>query len=150
MKKMKICFLARPSFDVYSTELYKGLLAKDPSMIGIFITTNKKETNNVANYIKGFKGNKIYEVSDFLRNHWKEFSLELLCEYEKKYQCAPIWKYIYTDRFLIHRDYDYCVKIAAGLFSFLNTFLPQNGLIFITPNAYLHCSVTLDTLWGKK
>ena len=150
MKKMKICFLARPSFDVYSTELYKGLLAKDPSMIGIFITTNKKETNNVANYINGFKVNKIYEVSDFLRNHWKEFSLELLCEYEKKYQCAPIWKYIYTDRFLIHRDYDYCVKIAAGLFSFFEYVFTSERPDFY----YSECISTLQCyigyLVGKK
>lgn len=60
----------------------------------------------------------IVELSAFMNAHWDEFTLEKLKEYEEKYDASPMWKYIYTDRFLINRDYDYCVHTAAGLFAF--------------------------------
>ena len=115
---MKICFLARPSFDYYSPELFNRLKQKDSKISGVFITTNKNETNRVQNRINENEDYSIFETATYLREHWNEFNNDQLTYYEKKYECAPIWKYIYTDRFLIYRDYEYCIKITAGLFSF--------------------------------
>lgn len=115
---MKICFLARPSFDVYSSELYKRLKKKDASLKGTFITTNKRESDKVRKLLRGVEDVELYETSTYLKEHWGEFNIHLLALYEDKYNCTPIWQYIYTDRFLINRDYDYVIKVAAGLFSF--------------------------------
>ena len=147
---MKICFLARPSFDIYSTELYKRLKKKNCNISGVFITSNKKETNKIIASLKDYSEYSVYEVSSFLKEHWEEFTLELLCNYENKYNCAPIWKYIYTDRFLIHMDYDYCVKIATGLFCFFEyVFTSEKPDIY-----YSECIATLQCyiayIVGKK
>ena len=134
---MKICFLARPSFDRYSVAIYKNLKEKhDKKLEAIFITTNKKESDYVKNNIDNAC---IYETSSYLKGGWDSFTLERLCEYEKKYDCKPIWKYIYTDRFLINRDYDYVVRIATGLFSFFEN-------IFVSGNVDFYYSETIATL----
>ena len=147
---MKICFLARPSFDVYSTELYKRLKKRDPSIEGIFITTNAQETNNVKNYLQGSDSFEIYETSTYIREHWKDFSLELLSSIESKYHCGPMWRYIYSDRFLVNRDYDYTIKIATGLFSFYEDVFEKTHPDFY----YSECIATLQCyagyLVGKK
>lgn len=148
--RMKICFLARPSFDIYSSELYKGLKKKDTSIKGIFITTNRRESNTVRKLLEGVEGVELYETSAYLRAHWDEFDIHALAEYEDKYDCAPIWEYIYTDRFLINRDYDYVIKITAGLFSFFEYVYEKTGPDFY----YSECISTLQCyvayLVGKK
>jgi hypothetical protein len=112
---MKICFSARPAYDRLSTEIYKQLIELNKDITAIFITQNTENTI----YVKGeVKGAKIYQVSDILAEHWNEFSLEKLSFYETKYDCTPIWKYIFTDRFLISFSYDYVIKITCGLFYF--------------------------------
>lgn len=137
---MKICFLARPSFDVYSSELYKGLKKKDESVKGVFITTNKRESDTVRKILTGIENVELYETSTYLRAHWEEFDLSLLASYEAKYSCAPIWEYIYTDRFLINREYDYVIKIAAGLFSFFEYVYEKSQPDFY----YSECIATLQ------
>lgn len=141
---MKICFLARPSFDVYSTKLYKGLKKKDPTIQGIFITTNREESQKVRNYLSETDGFEIFETSYYLKNHWHNFTLDLLTEYEKKYCCAPIWEYIYADRFLINREYDYVVKVAVGLFSFYEDVYNKANPDFY----YSECIATLQCYAG--
>ncbi len=113
---MNFCFNSRPSFDVYSPKIFLDIKKRyDKEAQGVFITTNASESALVR---KTFPDAITCETSAYIKEHWSEFSLEMLCAYEKKYNCAPIWKYIYTDRFLILRDYDYTVKVAAGLMSF--------------------------------
>lgn len=134
---MKICFLARPSFDRYSVAILKELRDKhDKEIEGIFITSNHSETTYIKNNIENVE---ICETSQFIEKHWDEFSLERLTGYEKKYKCSPIWKYIYTDRFLVNRDYEYVVKITAGLFSFFEE-------IFNTQKVDFYYSETIATL----
>ena len=113
---MRICFLARPNYDRLSAALFNKLkpMLGDDFSAG-FITCNDDETA----FIKNKTGSDTVSQSDvFLKEHWTEFCMEKLCEYEKKYDCAPMWKYIYTDRFLIFHDYDYAVRIACGMFMF--------------------------------
>ena len=147
---MKICFLARPSFDVYSTELYKGLKQKDDIIEGVFITTNPDESASVKERLSGFDKYELYETSSFLKENWEKFNLNLLVEYEKKYDCAPIWHYIYSDRFLINREYEYVVKITAGIFAFYEYIFEKTEPDFY----YSECIATLQCyagyLIGKK
>ena len=115
-----ICFMARRPFDDFSPAVYKKLREKHEDVKGVFITCDKKETAYIDNKFseEEKKNIEICEISKFMNAHWDEFTVEKLQEYEAKYDASPIWKYIYTDRYLIYRDYDYCVHTAAGLFAF--------------------------------
>ena len=145
---MKICFLARPSFDRYSVAIYKNLKEKhDKKIEAIFITTNKKESDYVKNTIDNAC---VYETSSYLKESWDSFTLERLCEYEKKYDCKPIWKYIYTDRFLINRDYDYVVRIATGLFSFFENIFESGNVDFYYSETIATLQCYIAYLVGKK
>lgn len=137
---MKICFLARPSFDVYSAELFNRIKEKDPLTEGVFITTNEQETNSVRSRIKDKTSVQIFETSAFLREHWNEFGVNSLIAFEQKYECAPIWEYIYTDRFLINYDYEYVTKVASGLFAFFEYVFQHTKPIFY----YSECIATLQ------
>jgi len=112
--------MARRPFDDFSPAVYKKLREKHEDVKGVFITCDKKETAYIDNkFTEEEKKNiEICEISKFMNAHWDEFTVEKLQEYEAKYDASPIWKYIYTDRYLIYRDYDYCVHTAAGLFAF--------------------------------
>ncbi len=147
---MKICFLARPSFDVFSPELFKKLKKKDSSIEAVFITTNTKESNIVRGLLEGYDCYTIIETANYLKDNWDKFTTVQLSAYEKEFNCAPIWRYIYSDRFLIFRDYEYCVHVATGLFSLFDK-------IFSTQNVdyyYSECVATLQCyaayLVGKK
>ena len=122
-----ICFMARRPFDDFSPAVYKKLREKHEDVKGVFITCDKKETAYIDNKFseEEKKNIEICEISKFMNAHWDEFTVEKLQEYEAKYDASPIWKYIYTDRYLIYRDYDYCVHTAAGLLRFGNMFLPH-------------------------
>lgn len=135
---MNYCFNSRPAFDVYTPKIFLDIKKRyDKDANGIFITTNKKETDMVR---KTYPEALTYETSAYLKEHWNDFSFEMFCEYEKKYNCAPLWNYIYTDRFLVNRDYDYVVKITAGLFSFFEyVFIKHHVDIY-----YSECIATLQ------
>lgn len=113
---MNYCFLARPCLDVFAPKMFLDIKARyDRNAVGVFVVMNEREGRNVKKIVQE---GVVCNISSFIKEHWAEFSLKELGEYEKKYDCAPIWKYIYTDRFLIERDYDYTVKISVGLFAF--------------------------------
>lgn len=112
-----ICFTARPAHNKFSAEIFKRIEEKYGHIYGGFITSNQKESDYIKAILAGSEVN-IYEVSDFFRNYWNEFTFDEFVKYEKEYNCEPIWNYIYTDRFLIYRDFDYCVKITVGYFRF--------------------------------
>lgn len=134
---MNICFNSRPAFHVYTPKIFLDIKKRyDKDVKGVFITTNKKETDLVR---KTYPEALTYETSSYLREHWGEFSFEKFCEYEKKYECAPLWKYIYTDRFLIHRDYGYVVKVTCGLFSLFE-------YVFTKHSIDIYYSETIATL----
>lgn len=126
---------------------YKKSIDKDANLV--FVTMGPGDTAKVkAMFAPGEA--TVCELSEFMNAHWDEFTLEKLGEYEKKYDASPIWKYIYTDRFLIHRDYDYVVHTAAGLFAFWEHVFTTHKIDFY----YDECIGTLLTyaayLVGKK
>lgn len=150
---MNICFLARPTFDIFSSSLYKQLKkdSGNENIKGFFITSNRKETEYIAEILQQEKNDiSIFEVSKYIKEKWENFTIEKLIEYENKYDCAPIWKYIYTDRFLVNREYDYVVHITAGLFSFFEDIFSKNKIDFY----YSECIATLQCfiayIVGKK
>lgn len=141
---MKICFLARPTFDLYSAALYKELTKKDPGIEGVFITTNGEESRKIIELLDGYHNIEVFETSTYLKEHWKDFNLGTLVQYEKEYDCKPIWELIYTDRFLINRDYDYSIKVCSGLFSFYQYVYRKTHPDFY----YSECIATLQCYIG--
>ncbi|MBR4707308.1 MAG: hypothetical protein IKP29_04555 [Pseudobutyrivibrio sp.] len=115
-----IAFMARRPFDDFSPAVFKQIKENHADSKGVFITCDKKESAYIRNKFseEEMKDVTICELSEFMNAHWDEFTLEKLSYYEDKYDAHPVWRYIYTDRFLIYRDYDYCVRTAAGLFAF--------------------------------
>lgn len=145
---MKICFLARPSFDRYSVAIYNNLKDNfDKHIEAIFVTTNKTESKYVRDRVENAC---IYETSSYLQSNWEKFTLEKLCEFEKKYDCKPIWRYIYTDRFLINQDYDYTVKIATGLFSFFEDLFKDGTIDFYYSETIATLQCYIAYIVGKR
>lgn len=125
---MKICFLARSSFDRFSVALYTTMKKDfDSSLSAVFVTSNSSESKYVKSMINDAE---IRETSSFIRTNCGSYSVERLAEYERKYVCSPIWKYIYSDRFLVNRDYDYAVKITCGLFDFYGSIFKDGSVDF--------------------
>ena len=113
-----LCFMGRRPFDDLSPAVYKEIKSGfDSEAKGVFITMDSNETRYIEDKFEPGQVT-VVELSQFMNAHWDEFTLEALTAYEAKYEAAPMWKYIYTDRFLINRDYDYVVHTAAGLFAF--------------------------------
>lgn len=145
---MKICFLARPSFDRYSVAIFKNMREKyDASIEGLFITTNEVETDYVK---KNIDNASVYETSEYLRENWNRFDFETLGVYEEKYECSPIWKYIYTDRFLLDKDYDYVIRITVGLFSFFEEIFSKNEVDFYYSETIATLQCYIAYMVGKK
>lgn len=145
-----LCGMARANYIEFSPATfkeYKKHFDQDAKLI--FVAMDKKETDRVQAMFEPGEA-IVCELSQFMNAHWDEFTLEKLEEYEKKYDASPIWKYIYTDRFLIHRDYDYVVHTAAGLFAFWEYVFTTYEIDFF----YDECISTLLTyvayLVGKK
>lgn len=145
-----LCAMARGNFLEFAPAVfkdYKKYYDQDARLV--FITMNPAETSKVESMFSPGEAT-VCELSAFMNAHWDEFTLEKLVEYEKKYDASPIWKYIYTDRFLIHRDYDYTVHTAAGLFAFWEHVFTEYNIDFY----YDECVSTLLTyvayLVGKK
>lgn len=145
---MNICFLARPSFDKYSVAILKNLREKyDSGIGGFFITSNGSESQYVKENIDGIT---ICETSAFLKKNWNKFSKNHLVEFEKKYNCSPVWKYIYTDRFLVNRDYNYVVKVTVGLFFFFEEIFSNNKIDFYYSETIATLQCFIAYLVGKK
>lgn len=145
---MNICFLARPSFDRYSVAIINNLRNRfDANIGGYFITTNQRESQYVKDNVEN---PYIFETSTYLREQWEDATLEKLIAYEQKYDCAPIWKYIYSDRFLINRDYDYCVKVTVCLFSFFEEIFSNYDIDFYYSETIATLQCYIAYLVGKK
>ena len=144
---MKICFLARPIYDRVSTKVFNCLMNDyDSDIEGIFITMNSKETEYVKSCVKNAD---IREINTYIKKHWSEFDISRLIQYEEKYECAPIWSYIYTDRFLINRDYDYVIKMTVGLFSFFEEIYRENRVDFYYSEAIATLLCYVSYIVGK-
>lgn len=116
--EIRICFTARPQLDHLVIKLYASMKQSYGTCIKSgFITSNSKESAFIQRSVID-TDIKIHEVSSYFRKHWNEFTYDKFVFYEKKYECSPIWKYIYSDRFLIEKDFNYCIKITVGYFHF--------------------------------
>lgn len=148
----RIAMIARRPFDVFSLEIFEELKTnQDKDALGVFITCDKKETAVVDEYFKGKNIDyKVYEVAEFFREHWDECTEEKLEYFEKKYECAPIWEYIYTDRILIYRDYDYCVKIATAFFMFWEHIFTEHQIQFYYDEPISTLFTYIAYIVGKK
>ena len=137
-----ICFIARRPFEDFSPAVYKKLRQQHSDVRGIFITCDKGESAYIYSQFTDEEKKDIVvcDISEYMNAHWDEFTLEKLSEYEKKYDASPMWQYIYTDRYLIYRDYDYCVHTAAGLFAFWEH-------IFTTYKCDFYYDEVIATLW---
>lgn len=145
---MNFCFLARPALDIFSPKLFLEIKNSfDSSAKGYFITTNDKETRTVR---RVYPDAVVFETSQYLRNNWDSFSLDKLSIYEKKYDCAPIWKYIYTDRFLIQRDYQYAAKVTIGLFAFFEKIFTEYEINYYYSETIATLQCYIAFLVGKK
>lgn len=131
-KNLKIAFAGRRWYGVVGSGLYENIKKKYcPNLEAWFITSNDKESDKVYELLGRDDPNvHMWEVSSYFKAHWDEFTMESLKKYEEKYECAPVWRYIYTDRYLINRDHDYCVHIAAGLFQFFEELYANNNIDF--------------------
>lgn len=117
---LNLCFMSRHPFNEFSPKLFETYRKKYGNDVrGIFVNCNPKENDYIKSKFDKNDPNIItVDFSTFLNEHWDEFTLEKLNEYEQKYDASPMWKYIYTDRFLIHMDKDYCIHTACGLIAF--------------------------------
>lgn len=145
---MEICFLARPCYDKFSAAIFNTIKEKfDHNSIGHFITMNEEESKFILETVPG---GIVHEASAFLKEHWDSYTQKDLVAVEQEYDCAPIWNYIYTDRFLIHRDYDYCIKVTVGLFRFFEEIFKNNSIDYYYSETIATLLCYVAYLVGKK
>ena len=121
---LKICFSARSAYQRVSPMIFNEIRNQRPNTKATFITDNIKSQKAIESNNEGVE---VFNIASFIEQHWLDLNLDILSAYEEKYNCAPIWQYIYADRFLIKMPYSYCVKIATGLFMFYETIFHNNG-----------------------
>lgn len=112
-------FTARKVLSLFNFKIYDEIKkTRDKDAIGVFVVCDAKEAKRTRDYFKDRDDVIIVSFSEYINAHWDEYDTKKLSEIEEKYSCKPIWKYIYTDRILINRDYEYAVKITCGLYDF--------------------------------
>ena len=144
---IKICFSARPGYHKFSTRLFIELKKLGSQIIPVFITNDKFESSYVSEQVPD---SIVYDVASYMESIWDKLDQLTLSDIEKEYDCAPIWKYIYTDRFLIHRDYSYCVKTTAGLFKFFEYVFTKEKIVFYYDETIATLQSYVAYLVGKK
>ena len=145
-----ICFIARRPFDNLSPAIFKDLKKNfDSDIHGVFITLDSKETAYIRQKFSG-EDITICELSEYMNAHWDEFSMDALVAFEEKFRAKPLWKYIYTDRFLLNKDHDYVVHTTAGLFSFFEYVFTTYNIDFYYDEVIATLFTYVAYLVGKK
>lgn len=121
---LRICFSARSAYQWVSPMIFNEIRNQRPDTQATFITDNIKNQKIIESKNPGIE---VFNIASFIKEHWLELNLDTLSAYEEKFNCAPIWQYIYADRFLIKTPYLYCAKIAAGLFMFYEKIFHNSG-----------------------
>lgn len=148
--EIKICFTARPQLDHLVVKLYSSMKKNcDTCIKAGFITSNSKESVFIQKTVSD-TDIKIHEISSYFRKHWDEFTYDKLVCYEKQYECKPIWRYIYSDRFLIEKDFNYCVKITVGYFHFFERILKKYKYQFYYDESVSTIQSYIAYLVGRK
>lgn len=114
---MKVCFSARSSYGIVSPKIFRELKKSISNLEACFVADNE---NTKKKLLKDDEGLRIECIDLFVRDNWNKIHEEDLKLIEDKFDCAPIWQYIYTDRFLIKRNYDYALKMTVALFMFFD------------------------------
>jgi len=100
-------------------------------MIGTFIVSNEREANTIRNNISQRADVRVFATS--LRENSRRRrndSKEVLKQYETKYGCRPLWKYIYMDRFLVKYSYEDIIALVCGIFSFYESIFGSSSFDF--------------------
>lgn len=148
--RIKICFIARPTHDKFVTAIYKELCDNIcPDIAAGFLTSNAKETRYIKKTIRN-ADIRIHEVSGYFKKYWDQFTYERFVLFESKYDCSPIWNIIYTDRFLINRSYDDCVKITTGYFCFFESIFKDGRYEFYYDEAIATLQSYIAYIVGRK
>lgn len=149
-KKISVIFSARPCFDTFTPKIFEYIRDNiDKEAEGHFIVANYKEADHVKNVIDQ-KNVHIYNVTEYFKQHWEEFTFEDLCEKEETYSCKPIWSYIYIDRFLIKHSREYAIKITDGYFQFYEDLFKGGEINFFYDEAISTIQTFVGYLVGKK
>ncbi len=144
---MRICYSARSSYGVVSPKLFREMEKQLPDIYAGFVVDNLK---NEGKFLEINPGYRVHCLSSFVEENWESFKVEQLTEIERKYDCAPIWQYIYTDRFLIKRDYNYTVKMTVALFRFFEKIFSENAYQFYYDETIATLQSYVAYLVGKK
>lgn len=147
---VKICFNARPSHDKFVSLIYLDMRDRIcPDIYAGFLTSNAKETRYMKKALKD-SDVQVYEVSDYFKKNWEKFTYERFVLFESKYDCKPLWEIIYTDRFLVKRSYDYCVRITTGYFCFFESIFKDGRYDFYYDEAIATLQSYIAYVVGKK
>lgn len=145
---MKICFNARPYYDDVSARLFQALKESAAEPIeGIFVCVDEYEAAQVQSRLPGAD---VRRLNACVRAQWETASAERLRSYEERYGCAPIWKYIYTDRFLVKAPWDYAVRTACGLFAFYESIFAPGDIDYYYDEAIATLQSYVAFLVAKK
>ncbi len=123
----RIAYMARIPLDKMNELMHKELKEKyDKDAYGVFLVWNQKEADEVKSFFNGDMTDKaIVNIAEFVNAHWDAASFDKLSMYEEKYDAKPIWKYIYTDRFLIYQDADFCMRQTVCFFEFFEELIEK-------------------------
>lgn len=126
---MKICFSARDGNNGFTPRLFSKLkLITSENIKASFITMDKKESNKIKHTLG--EQIEVFQLNLYIKSYWEDIDIEELNYFEKKYDCKPIWKFIYADRFLINYDYEYIVKTVIAHFKFFEHIFKDNNFDF--------------------
>ncbi len=124
---MRICFSARSSYGIVSPKIFRQMKKEIPDLEAGFVVDNEI---NKAKFLSKNPGTDVYCIASFVQKEWNKIDENELSLIESKYECSPIWQYIYTDRFLIKADYQYATKMTVALFRFFEQLFSENEYQF--------------------
>jgi hypothetical protein len=113
----KICFYARSA----QCELFAklGFIQEMKGNAVSYIVQNSKEEYVVKS--EGCKGN-VFNIDKYLHDNWSNDQLLhsiSLTDIEKTYQIPSLWSIYYTDRYLVHYNYDDSIKFIKLHIAFI-------------------------------
>ena len=123
---MKICFSSRPALDELSVLLFgavRDILSED--LDAVFVVSNPIQARKLRGRLEG---QDVVDLASYVRKTWHQWSKDTFAAFEEEYDCEPLWQYIYTDRFLIDRSYDYVLRSVSSLFGFYESLFAEGNV----------------------
>ncbi len=144
---MTICFSARSSFLTASPMIFNSLKKLSQDVDAVFVVCNKDDGAKLKTRYPDLKS---VEISAFIESNWDTYNEKTFKDYEEKYCDGPMWSYVYTDRFLINRPYDYVVKMVSGLFNFYENLFSNGSISFYYDEVIATLQTYIAYLVAKK